>query len=291
MQTVGSIGEFLEALAPVSLAEDWDNVGLLVGDEHQTVQRLMTCLTITPESAVEAVNERVDLIVTHHPLPFRPLQRLTTASHEGRLLWDLMRAGVSVYSPHTAYDSCQEGINQQLAVGFELQGIKPLIPAGDTPSGTSRPGENSGGGRYGSLKDSLGLEALAERVKSFLGIDHVHLVADRQRPLSHVAVACGSAGEFLRPAIEAGTRRAGHRRGQFPHLPGSESCWHEPDPHGPLRQRTICCRDACRHHFSYVSRTVRLGEPAGREPARLVLVASAVWGMYQSLGRISQRTS
>jgi dinuclear metal center YbgI/SA1388 family protein len=203
MNTVGSLGEFLEALAPVSLAEDWDNVGLLVGDELQTVQRVMTCLTITPESAFEAVSERVDLIVTHHPLPFRPLQQLTTASHEGEMLWDLMRAGVSIYSPHTAYDSCQGGINQQLAVGLELQGIRPLIPAGDPPPGTIPPGEGTGGGRYGSLKHPLDLGALAERVKSFLGVGRVQLVCDMQRPQSYVAVACGSAGEFLRPAIDA----------------------------------------------------------------------------------------
>lgn len=204
VNTVGSIGGFLETLAPASLAEEWDNVGLLVGDEQQTVARVMTCLTITPESATEAVDERVDLIVAHHPLPFRPQGRLTTASHEGRLLWDLIRAGVSIYSGHTAYDSCQTGINQQFANGLELQGIKPLVPAGDSSPGTIPPGENTGGGRYGSLSDTLGLEAFAERVKSFLGSKRVQLVAGRQRPLSQVAVACGSAGEFLRPAIDAG---------------------------------------------------------------------------------------
>jgi dinuclear metal center YbgI/SA1388 family protein len=211
MHTVESVSEFLEAHSPNSLAEDWDNVGLLVGDKVQTVERLMTCLTVTPESAAEAVAERVDLIVTHHPLPFRPLKRLTTASHEGRLLWDLMRAGVSIYSPHTAHDSSRDGVNQQLAQGIGLGGIKPLIPAGETPShtvegnsGESEPGEGTGGGRYGKFEGSPDIAGLVERVKAFLGIDHVQLVTGGTGSPSRVAVACGSAGEFLRPAIDAG---------------------------------------------------------------------------------------
>jgi len=67
-----SICDYLEQFAPPQLAEDWDNVGLLVGDPRLHVQRIMTCLTVTPASAEEAVREGANLIVTHHPLPFRP---------------------------------------------------------------------------------------------------------------------------------------------------------------------------------------------------------------------------
>ena len=74
-----AVCDFLQEFAPVHLAEDWDNVGLLVGDPGQEVKRIMTCLTVTPASAGEAVRERADLIVTHHPLPFRPLKRLNAS--------------------------------------------------------------------------------------------------------------------------------------------------------------------------------------------------------------------
>ena len=77
MTNIQRVGEFLECLAPGRLAEDWDNVGLLVGDSTREVQRIMVCLTVTPASADEAVRESVDLIVSHHPLPFKPLKRLT----------------------------------------------------------------------------------------------------------------------------------------------------------------------------------------------------------------------
>src|SRR5258708_7212152 len=80
------------------------------------------------ESAAEAVDEQVDLIVAHHPLPFRALKRITTDAHEGRLLWKLIGAGTSVYSPHTAFDSAVEGINQRLAEGLGLTEIEILLP-------------------------------------------------------------------------------------------------------------------------------------------------------------------
>src|SRR5688572_13285580 len=119
---------FLERFAPARLAEDWDNVGLLVGDRERSVTRVMTCLTITPISAQEAIDEQADVIVTHHPLPFRPLKRLTTDSVPGRLLWELIRAGIAIHSPHTAFDSAAAGINQRLAAGLGLTDIQPLVP-------------------------------------------------------------------------------------------------------------------------------------------------------------------
>ena len=90
---------FLELLAPPRLAEEWDNVGLLVGDRGREAHRVMTCLTLTPDTAAEAVQEKADLVVAHHPLPFRSLKRLTTETTPGRLLLDLIAAQIAVYSP------------------------------------------------------------------------------------------------------------------------------------------------------------------------------------------------
>jgi dinuclear metal center YbgI/SA1388 family protein len=126
MLTVGAVVENLEQFAPLDLAADWDNVGLLLGDRTALVQRLMTCLTVTPDSATEAIEAGAQLIVTHHPILFRPVQRLTTATPEGRMLLGLIRAGVAVYSPHTAFDNTQGGINDILARRLELVDVRPL---------------------------------------------------------------------------------------------------------------------------------------------------------------------
>ncbi len=195
MHTVADVARFLEAFAPAALAEPWDNVGLLVGDFARPVERVMTCLTVTPDSAAEAVRERADLVVSHHPMPFRPLNRLTAETSEGRLLLQLIGAGISIYSPHTAFDSAQQGINQRLAEGLQLADIGPLVPAVE-------PGQGSG--RYGRLAAPLALSALAARVKQLLAIDNVQAVGPLDTSVKVVAVACGSAGEFLPAAQAAG---------------------------------------------------------------------------------------
>jgi dinuclear metal center YbgI/SA1388 family protein len=126
MLTVSAILEFLKQLAPTQLAADWDNVGLLLGDADAEVRRVMTCLTVTPEVAAEAVESGVQLIVTHHPVLFRPVKRLTTATPEGRMLLALIRGGVAVYSPHTALDNTAGGINDLLARRLGLTEVRPL---------------------------------------------------------------------------------------------------------------------------------------------------------------------
>ena len=126
MRTVAAIVEFLERFAPPDLAADWDNVGLLLGDGAASVLRIMTCLTLTPDVAEEAVASEVGLVVTHHPILFRPVQRLTASRPEGRMLLALARAGVAVYSPHTALDNTTGGINDGLARRLGLTDVGPL---------------------------------------------------------------------------------------------------------------------------------------------------------------------
>jgi dinuclear metal center YbgI/SA1388 family protein len=126
MQTVADVMTALQGIAPLSLAAEWDNVGLLLGDPKARVQRVMTCLTVTPATAAEAIETNTQLIVTHHPILFRPTKKLTTASAEGRMVLHLAQAGVAVYSPHTAFDNSLDGINQLLARNLGLTEIAPL---------------------------------------------------------------------------------------------------------------------------------------------------------------------
>jgi dinuclear metal center YbgI/SA1388 family protein len=196
MLTVAAIAEFLEDFAPSHLAEEWDNVGLLIGDPERAVERIMTCLTLTTDSAAEAIAERAELVVTHHPLPFRPLKRLTTESVEGRLLLELIEARVAVYSPHTAFDSTGRGINDRLAAGIGLQAIAPLVVDTDDPA--------IGTGRWGQLAQPLQLSKLAEQVARFLTIESLQIVGQADREVSRVAVGCGSAGELLAAARDRG---------------------------------------------------------------------------------------
>ncbi|MEM9351450.1 MAG: Nif3-like dinuclear metal center hexameric protein [Planctomycetota bacterium] len=191
MPQVSHVVDILKQFAPLELAEDWDNVGLLVGDPERPVQRVMTCLTLTPATAAEAVRESAQLVVSHHPVMFRPVQRLTTADPQGKLLLDLAGAGVAVYSAHTAFDSAETGINAHLALGLDLHGIQPLAVA-DSPHAA-----DVGAGRYGLVGESVRLEELVARVKSFLGIPTLRVVGPDDRTVQSVAIACGSGGSML----------------------------------------------------------------------------------------------
>ncbi len=119
----------LETIAPLHLAESWDNVGLLVGDPASPISSVMTCLTITKDVVEEAIQQQVQLIVSHHPVLFKPVQRITTSDDGTQLVWQLIRHGVAVYSPHTAYDNAIGGINDQLAHTLGLTDVHPLVPA------------------------------------------------------------------------------------------------------------------------------------------------------------------
>jgi dinuclear metal center YbgI/SA1388 family protein len=126
MPTVADLTKHLDRFAPPALAAEWDNVGLIVGDPSANVERVLTCLTVTPPVVAEAVDTRVQLIITHHPMLFRASKRLTTITAEGRMLLELIRAGVAVYSPHTAFDNTTGGINDVLARRLGLTDLMPL---------------------------------------------------------------------------------------------------------------------------------------------------------------------
>ncbi len=196
--------EFLRRLAPLELAEEWDNVGLLVGDSQASVRSVMTCLTLTPEVAEEAVTEQADLIVSHHPVLFRATKRLTADEPEGATLLKLIRAGIAVYSPHTSYDSCREGINQQLAEWFGLEEIEPLrvLPCEEEAEETT--GRPVGIGRCGRLPEPTPLAELVQTVKQVLNVARLWYVGDGAQVVERLGIACGAAAEFAKDALAKG---------------------------------------------------------------------------------------
>ena len=196
MATIGNVAECLEQFAPSALAEEWDNVGLLVGDLDWPAGRVMTCLTITHSTVAEAVERKANLLVTHHPLPFHPLKSVTSETTVGCLLLKLIASRIAVYSPHTAFDSAPAGINQHLAIGLGLQGIEPLVPLRNSLD------RDLGSGRMGTVGEQISLREMASRVKTFLGIEGLQIVGCDEQAVSRVAIACGNGGSFLSAAIQ-----------------------------------------------------------------------------------------
>ncbi|MBT9177298.1 MAG: GTP cyclohydrolase 1 type 2 [Firmicutes bacterium] len=124
----------IEDLAPVKLAEEWDNVGLLVGSYGNSVNRVLLALDVTEEAVDWALAVGCDLIIAHHPIIFRPLKAFRTDLPQGRVLEKLIRAGVSVYAAHTNWDKCQSGTSRRLAEVLGLSNISVLKAMGQSKS-------------------------------------------------------------------------------------------------------------------------------------------------------------
>ena len=195
MVSVNDVCQVLQQLAPLAAAESWDNVGLLLGRPEQSVRRLMTCLTLTSTVAHEAVAGNVQMIVTHHPVLFRATKTITSDTIEGRLLLDLIEAGIAVYSPHTAFDNADMGINQWLAESLGLKSIEPLRPF--------QQGFPGGSGRAGDFSASLSKAEFLEKVATIVGADYLEIAWHGSDRVSRVGLACGSAAEYLTEAVEA----------------------------------------------------------------------------------------
>jgi len=185
----------LERIAPLRLAADWDTVGLLAGRPEASVERVMTCLTLSADVAAEAVRERADLVVTHHPLPFRPVARITSETATGAVLWQLIRAGVAVWSSHTAWDSAAGGINDQLAARLELVHVAPVVADAELPL--------AGFGRAGTAP-GLTVAALARRAAAALGAAAVQIAGDPARAAGRVGIVCGSGGDCIATVRDGG---------------------------------------------------------------------------------------
>lgn len=197
MTSVADITQWMESIAPLALSEEWDNTGLLLGDPSAHVHRVMTCLSLTREVVEEAVQQQAGLVITHHPLPFRPMRRITTETLPGRLLWRLASAGIGIYSAHTAWDSAAGGINEQLASQLAVVDPRPLTPAVDSTCA------GLGAGRYGELSEPCTVNQLSQRLSRAIS-DCRPRGVDCGRPVRRVAIACGSGGSLLPAAIARG---------------------------------------------------------------------------------------
>lgn len=196
MKSIGEIAQFLDGIFPEILAESWDNTGLLIGDRLQNVSRLMTCLTVSPATVREAIERRAELVITHHPFPFRALNRITSDNSVGSSLLQIMRAGIGVYSPHTRFDSAAFGINALLMRRLGIEDSTPLVEL------TRDLEQVQGTGRAGRLPAPMPWEAFVSLVRSTFSLHSVRGVRTAREMVQSIAVACGSGGSLLSAAID-----------------------------------------------------------------------------------------
>lgn len=123
---VSDISGIINRIWPYRLAEEWDNVGLQVGDPGAEVAKIMVALDPLPEVLDAAIQSGCRLLVTHHPLIFSPLRQVTTSGSTGQSVTKAISAGLSIISMHTNYDIAEGGLNDLLAGRIGLSALKPL---------------------------------------------------------------------------------------------------------------------------------------------------------------------
>jgi dinuclear metal center YbgI/SA1388 family protein len=140
MPSLDAIVRVLGEIAPLSLAEDWDRVGLLVAGDGREIRRAVLAIDVTPAVLAEACSVGAELVVGYHPLLFRPLERLDGATWQCRVAMDAVRAGIAIYSPHTALDAVVGGINDWLVetVDPAARDVRALAPAAATGDHTHK---------------------------------------------------------------------------------------------------------------------------------------------------------
>lgn len=122
---IGQIADVIEKFAPTDTAEEWDNVGLMLGDAEAECTGVMTCLDCTADVARQAAEAGCNLIVTHHPFIFRPVRRLTADEPKARVAEYLFVHRIAVYSAHTNLDAAEHGLSRTLAGAFGGRNFEP----------------------------------------------------------------------------------------------------------------------------------------------------------------------
>ena len=125
--TVNDIVKIMDSIAPRNLAEDWDNAGFLIGRGSSSVKKIMVALDVSPEVVQQAVGQKADMLITHHPPIFKPLKNICDSSWQSDLLLKCIENGIAVYSAHTSLDSVLGGVNDVLAEKLGLEKTVSLV--------------------------------------------------------------------------------------------------------------------------------------------------------------------
>ncbi|MFS4457284.1 Nif3-like dinuclear metal center hexameric protein [Maribacter sp. 2304DJ31-5] len=126
--TVNEVALILEKLAPLDYAEDFDNVGLLIGDKNTKVKGILVTLDTLENVVDEAIEKNCNLIISFHPIIFKGLKKITGKNYVERVVLKAIQNNINIYSIHTALDNCNEGVNAKICEVLELTNTKILIP-------------------------------------------------------------------------------------------------------------------------------------------------------------------
>ena len=180
----------LETAFPTESAMEWDNVGLLLGDAKRDIKKVILTLDITYDVVRQAAEAGAELILSHHPIIFAPVKRITPDTEIGKILLFAAENRICIYSAHTNCDVAKSGINARLAEIFGLKNPEPL--------------EESGLGRIGDLESTISFADFAKLTCEKLETPHVRVCGDDNRGIKRVALGSGACADCIPKAVLMG---------------------------------------------------------------------------------------
>ena len=201
--TVADVVAALDGRYPPGWAEQWDRVGLVVGDPQAPVRRVLCVVDCVPETVAEALARRADLIVAHHPLLLRGVSSVASTTYQGRIVHRLIRSDVALYAAHTNADVANPGVSDALAARLGVRDLTPLRPAAP---GSPAAGAGRGIGRVGRLSTPMTLAELTRLAARVLPPTAwgVRAAGDPDQLITTVAVSGGAGDSLLGEARAAG---------------------------------------------------------------------------------------
>ena len=177
----------LERFAPLPLQEDWDNAGLQVGLTEAEASGALLCLDVNEKIVDEAIAKGCNIIVSHHPLLFRGLKRISGEDYVQRVVIKAIKHDICVVSMHTNIDNARGGVNFKMAEKLSLANVRFFA---------EKTGADAGSGVVGELPESVSSEDFVAAVKKAFGVECAMCNELLKRPIRTVAI-CGGAGDFL----------------------------------------------------------------------------------------------
>lgn len=188
---------FLEEKYPRSNAEEWDNVGLLVGNMDKEIKKIQISIDATEKAVDYAVENGIDMIVTHHPLIFKPLKSIVMSELPGRKIIKLIENGINLYSIHTNLDSSKYGLNDYILELLKVKKYK-IIDINEND-------ETAGIGRIYSLDEKITISNYADFIKDKMKIENVRIISSNiEAEIKKVALINGSGMSYWRKVKSLG---------------------------------------------------------------------------------------
>ena len=193
---VKDVAAVIEQFAPLSLQEGWDNSGLCIGSPEAPVSSVLLGLDCTPELVDEAINCGADMIVTHHPLIFSGLKKITPDDQVGEAVFKAIKAGISIYAAHTSADKVIAGVSGAMAAKLGLKNVTIL----------NEDGEGTGLGVVGDLQEPVTADEAVSMVKEKFSLKTLKASRPVEGKISRIAMCGGSGGSLIKDAISSGAQ-------------------------------------------------------------------------------------